>query len=896
MSNLIAKLYVFPFKSRTSATGAHMPITLRFCITSPALALLCLLLRLQSMLPAPLRRLGKRRGRRRYSVITAVYNAERWLPDYFRSLFCQTIDVEGCLEIICVDDGSTDGSSKVIRRWQRRYPGVITYIHKKNGGPASARNMGIEKAAGEWVTFTDADDFLHPGYFAAVDACLASVRNNRAGLIVCRYLMYAQASGTYSNTHFLRHQFNKGEQRFPASRTGSFVQVVTNSAFFLRRAFKECNIRQREDVRPTFEDGEMVIRYVLALEKQGLDVCVLPQAKYYHRRAVGTVSLTQQAFHSASYYDAPLELGCLRLLREIREDLGKIPLFAQMTILHSVSRYFQRVLDGNPAFIELADSGKQHFFNLVHDILDFIDPEVIENAILPAAPQAFIALMLGLYKKRDPAVRKVYIECYNAQSHSFSVFFHSRHLRENVCFYFDGQPLAPNYLKATALPIWRQGEFYEHRCWLPLPHLKGVLHSESVNAEFLIASSGRSLGRQAPVRNFIARLSPHGLPTLAWPQALLVRAATSWPIRRLYGRAWMFIENKTKAGGDAEDLYHHVLHNQPKQQAYFVLHRDSPDWARLRAEGFRLIAFGSQRHKVLLLNCERFITSQLERDVTAFLRRDLTRYSLVFLGPGRDDCAIPLNKLPIAFQPMATLQEQEHVTRAGSPFRLTRKEAGLTGLPRFDSLYRLRGRHPKHQILFIPDLRRHFTGISKDSPDEARHICDIESSLYTESILAFLHGERLAALLAYHNHHLALLIHPGMRQYFGDQALPQWVIPVERKQGQRIHDFLSQAAIVITDLHSIVLDAAYLEKPLVYWQLDRNMPGEGNPHATDYYDYKKDGFGPVAENPEQTLDALESILCSGGIRDIKYTRRAQAAFAYHDDNNCERVFEAIAAL
>ncbi len=875
----------------------HLPPI--FWLRHPLTALLYAVLRLQRLLPRPLRTFGRRRSRRRYSVVTAVYNAAPWLSAYFTSLLCQTLDTEHRLEIICVDDGSTDASAAVIKGWQQRYPGVITYIRKENGGAASARNLGLEAATGEWVTFIDADDFVHPGYFAAVDAFLDAPANAPLGMVVCNYVMFAQKTGACRNTHPMRHRFDDGERRIPANDTGDFTHVVTNSAFFLRRVLMETGIRQKEDVRPTFEDGEMVIRYVLAIADPayGMEIGILPRARYCHRQHPEVASLTQKAYQSPDYFEAPLALGCLRLLREIREQRGVVPLFAQMTAAYSLSQYFRRILDENAAFARLPEAAKKRFLDLVRDILEYIEPDTLEKAYFPAAPVSVVALLLGLYKGREFSPRRVYIERYDAASRALRVFFHSRAAREEPRFAYDGQVLAPGHSKATILPAWGQGDFYEHAFWLPLPHAEGILEAGE-GAEFFPLSGRGSLGGRIPLRDILARLKAAERPFLAWDQALRIWAATLPPLRALYGRAWMFMDRDIQADDNAEHLYRHILREHPEQPAFFVLRRRSPDWARLRAEGFRLVPFGSLRHKILLLNCERLVVSQYDKAATAHLPPVLCRHTLAVLGHGvtRGDNAKSMNKLPVAFRPMVSRREQDYVTADLSPFRLTRKEAVLTGMPRFDALFRARGHTAERRILFMPSWRKYLTGI----PDEdtvTRHAeAGFEDSFYARTIRGFLHSQRLAALLERHKYRVDFFPHFHMAQYFRGQAFPGRVRLAVQQPGQGIQDFFQQARVVVTDYSSIAFDAAFLGRALIYYQFDRNAPDEGDHYAGGYFDYERDGFGPVTETLDETLDVLERIMVNGGTRDEEYARRAEAAFAFHDDGSCERVFKAIKGL
>ena len=85
------------------------------------------------------------------SVIIPAYNAEKWINETIESVLSQ--DYES-LEVIVVDDGSTDGTGLIVGRFEQR----VRYIHKLNGGQGSARNAGIKKSKGKYIAFVDSDD------------------------------------------------------------------------------------------------------------------------------------------------------------------------------------------------------------------------------------------------------------------------------------------------------------------------------------------------------------------------------------------------------------------------------------------------------------------------------------------------------------------------------------------------------------------------------------------------------------------------------------------------------------------------------------------------------------------------------------------------------------------
>lgn len=114
------------------------------------------------------------------TVIVPVYNVKEYLSECIASIIHQTYKN---LEIIIVDDGSTDGSSEICDKFQRK-DRRITVIHKENGGLSSARNCGLEVAKGRYISFIDSDDFILPDM---IETLLNSIKKNDADVACCDF-------------------------------------------------------------------------------------------------------------------------------------------------------------------------------------------------------------------------------------------------------------------------------------------------------------------------------------------------------------------------------------------------------------------------------------------------------------------------------------------------------------------------------------------------------------------------------------------------------------------------------------------------------------------------------------------------------------------------------------
>ena len=126
------------------------------------------------------------------SVIVAVYNIEEYLPRCIDSILAQTYRN---LEIILVDDGSTDSSGGICDDYAQK-DRRIKVIHKKNGGLSDARNAGLDKVSGDYIGFVDGDDWIDEDMYRAMyEAC----EKEKAQIAACRYKQITRSGRGVNN-------------------------------------------------------------------------------------------------------------------------------------------------------------------------------------------------------------------------------------------------------------------------------------------------------------------------------------------------------------------------------------------------------------------------------------------------------------------------------------------------------------------------------------------------------------------------------------------------------------------------------------------------------------------------------------------------------------------------
>src|SRR5215213_2314262 len=156
-------------------------------------------------------------GRPTISIVSAVYDVERFLPAFVASIDRQGTP-PGALEVVVVDDGSTDGSLAALEAWRDRAPFPVIVLCQPNAGQSAARNLGLEHATGTWVTFTDPDDMLAPGF---LDAILLFVgRHPDVSLVASMPLVFDERTGRELR-HARHRQYAGGDRVVDLDRESS---------------------------------------------------------------------------------------------------------------------------------------------------------------------------------------------------------------------------------------------------------------------------------------------------------------------------------------------------------------------------------------------------------------------------------------------------------------------------------------------------------------------------------------------------------------------------------------------------------------------------------------------------------------------------------------------------
>ena len=161
------------------------------------------------------------------SVVVPVYNTAEYLPECLDSLVGQSIGL-GAIQVVVVDDGSTDGSAEVIKDYAERYPGNFVCLSQANAGQGAARNLGLARCKGEYVGFMDSDDLADADMYKEL---YDAARTVDADMCVCGIECFRDGSADreYVPSKWLSADPTTQESLFVAPQTQPSIRVVRRS-------------------------------------------------------------------------------------------------------------------------------------------------------------------------------------------------------------------------------------------------------------------------------------------------------------------------------------------------------------------------------------------------------------------------------------------------------------------------------------------------------------------------------------------------------------------------------------------------------------------------------------------------------------------------------------------
>ena len=876
-----------------------------------------------------------------FSIVMAVYNVEQYMREAVDSLIGQTIGFEH-IQLILIDDGSTDSSGMICDEYAVKYPDNILVVHKENGGLSSARNAGLEHARGAYINFMDSDDVLSPDSLSCVWQFFEKHHDETDYVSIP--IIYFEAK---SGDHQLNYKFQNGARVVDLNQEWSIVHLHVASTFIRREAIGDL----RFDVDLRYAED---CKYMLQLYIRKPYLGVVPQARYmYRQRLSGELSELEKAARDPARYMARIRYLSQTIIEQYLQEIGSVPKFVQFALMYDL-QWTLRI----PVFPSVfSESEKEQYIKLLRSVLSYIDDDVLlkENIAIEHKLHA-LALKhdrapellprsgdLDIYcngqkiysiSQRKPIIEFISFENNTCSVEGYVSLFPFRGTEWEITAEVDGKPVACE-AKLDDRTVSSLGEvilsFYRFHVLVPLTlvgkgsHLKvGVRANGNVirfNGYRYGYFSGLSehyrysyhkCGRWC-VRNgadiAISKASWYTgfvneslfLVNLLFSRKYRARKAVLYRLAyrflRLVKRRplWLISDREGRAGDNGEEFFRYITANHPEIDARFLLLRESVDFPRLDKIG-RVVPADSRKRKLLALVCDYAISSQVERlNIRPFAPKDepyrdiMAEKRYVFLQHGitKDDVSDWLKKSHKNFYGLITAARPEYEAFLSEKYGYTPKEIWLTGFPRFDRL--VSDDDPK-QITVMPTWRKYLMG----EMDPRTAIWSMRNTFITSSYLSFynslLNDPRLLQAAEDYGYKMAFLPHPNLQPYksvFKQNEKVAFLGPETAYP-----DVYAASALVVTDYSSAVFDFAYMRRPVIYAQFDHDEFFSGGHVFTEgYFDYERDGFGEVETHLEGTVDRIIEYMENGCRMKEKYRERADRFFAFSDRNNCRRVYE-----
>ena len=287
---------------------------------------------------------------KKISVIVPVYNMEQYLRQTIDSIISQT---HKNLEIICVNDGSTDSSENIIKEYAN-FDKRILLLNKDNGGLSSARNVGLRTVTSDYVAFIDADDWIEPETYGKM---LTAMLQNDVDMVACRFKRdYEDFSHRKDSDDFYDNKtaWSKGKHKVTNSLI-SYFPVFAWTKLYKTSIIKENKIEFPEGL--IFEDWVFYWKYIVFADS----VYSIDSAFYHYRQRANSIMASIYESNGAGVNI----IDYLKTAEIVYEYLYKNGLFDKY--IKSFAAYYVMIYDNTHYFIK--DEYKKAVENIARDFI-----------------------------------------------------------------------------------------------------------------------------------------------------------------------------------------------------------------------------------------------------------------------------------------------------------------------------------------------------------------------------------------------------------------------------------------------------------------------------------------------------------------------------------------------
>lgn len=376
----------------------------------------------------------------------------------------------------------------------------------------------------------------------------------------------------------------------------------------------------------------------------------------------------------------------------------------------------------------------------------------------------------------------------------------------------------------------------------------------------------------------------------------IVLFVTAYPVAMIYKRKrknmWLVCEYENEARDNGYWFYKYVAENCKDQDVVYAISSKSPDYDKVKDLG-ETVEYGTFKHWIYYLAASVNISSQKGGKPNAAVCYFLEVYGIlknkrVFLQHGitkdmADVFIYPNTKMRLFI--CGAKPEYEFVKEN---FGYPEDYVVYTGFSRFD--YLLEPYEQKRQLLIAPTWRSWLRTASSDpyKKNSNKHITESE---YYKTWRSFIESDALSEICDRYDVSVAFFPHRNVAHCFDDVKTSSDRVFVANWEEYDLQLLMKESMLMLTDYTSAVMDFAYMQKPVLYYQFDYDKYRSEH-FKEGYFNYERDGFGKVVYDEKSLLTELENLV-NTPVMTEQYKARLYSFFPLRDKKNCERIYEAI---
>ena len=300
----------------------------------------------------------KNKYRYTFSIIIAVYNAEKYLDETIQSILSQSFSLNK-VQVILVDDGSTDSSQKICSDYVERYPDNFVYVYQENQGQAAARNNGLNYAEGKFVNFLDSDDKLEVNVLKDV------YKQFKAWGIKIDVISIPRYTFGRVNEPLKFYEKYQDTRVVDILKEYDFPQVSVSASFIRQKAITE-----------KFNRDLVISEDSLFLNKIILNKCrfgVVGSSRYLYRKREDEDSTIDTRKSKKEYFIPRIEQYFYELILESQKKHGTVLKYVQSVLLYDL--YWLLIQNSEVGVLD--DDETEEYYAHIRDVFQYIDDDLI---------------------------------------------------------------------------------------------------------------------------------------------------------------------------------------------------------------------------------------------------------------------------------------------------------------------------------------------------------------------------------------------------------------------------------------------------------------------------------------------------------------------------------------